>query len=557
VVNVAYMNDIIKSLIPHLPRYSEEGSDASRIGKQDIITALVGQFGVEQIQSVQTTLELVENLLTSLSLLDNEYLQRCEWKFLSHPAQLCALSLLNTLADPRQKLFPSDFWHTGVGDAESQLQKQALEALENRRHAHHQDGTDAVPPIRFVYVAWGIIKLGDKILCHQREASEHTKEYGLIGGRCNTCDLKKVMGESVSTQALLAALQSPHSETMFQSLEHTLHRELSEEVKLLYGVGHYEAQVWRDIKPYTNCMGAAPNFALTQYFIRLYQINLNTTGYFALRAHLRTSERLIECTLDEVVNGKTTDNAKTLRIEAIYDDFGNDRVALKQALAVLEPSYTNRYRFNDEKDSLIFSLESEILQGISGKEKPLDADLTQEQNSLLLALAGHGKGLPLTLADSEAVTLHEFGWIEIHGGVLQAKLEQLSENLRRAGCPYIEITEPRYFRVSLPPELIFFDPGFFAHSLRQQDRNNWLLHLHRQKIAMQLGTLEAEQRPIPLKNTLAMQIEKTFQEKIFTADDEDLPKKVRESLQKHYQAMGLRCLLLRRDGRYVIAGKPL
>jgi len=557
VVNLAYMNDIIKSLIPLLPRYPEEGSDASRIGKQEIITALVGQFGVEQIQSVQTTLELVENLLTSLSLLDNGELQRGEWKFLSHPAQLLALSLLNTLADPRQKLFPSDFWHTGVGDAESQLQKQALEALENRRHAHHQDGTDASPPIRFVYVAWSIIKLGDKILCHQREASEHTKEYGLIGGRCNARDLKKVLGESVSTQALLDALQSPHSETMFQSLEHTLHRELSEEVKLLYGAGHYEAQVWRDLKPYTNCMGAAPNYALTQYFFRIYQIKLDITGYFAIRAQMRTCERLIECTLDEVAAGKTADNAKTLSIHAIYDDFGNDRVALKQALAALEPSYTNRYRFNDEKDSLIFSLEIDILRGNPGNEKPLGIDLMQEQKSLLLALAAHGKGLPLTLADSEAVTLHEFGWIEIHDGVLQAKLEQLSEHLRRASCPYIEITEPRYFRVSLPPELIFFDQVFFAYRFQKQDKYNGTFDLQRPKILTDIGTIEAGHCTIPLTNTLPDQLTKVLQGKLSVGDDVSLPKKVRESMQKHYQAMGLRCLLLRRDGRYVIAGKPL
>ena len=132
------MNDILKSLIPLLPRYPEEGSDASRVGKQKIMTALVKQFGEDRTQAVQTTLELVENLLTSLSLLDTGELHRGEWKFLSHPAQLCALSLLNTLADPRQKLFPSDFWHTGVGYEEKKQQKQALEALENRRHGHHR-----------------------------------------------------------------------------------------------------------------------------------------------------------------------------------------------------------------------------------------------------------------------------------------------------------------------------------------------------------------------------------------------------------------------------------
>ena len=231
-------------------------------------------------------------------------------------------------------------------------------------------------------------------------------------------------------------------------------------------------------------------------------------------------------------------------------------MALKQALAALEPSYTNRYRFNDEKDSLIFSLASDILQGISGKEKPLGVALTQEQKSLLFALAAHGKGLPLTLADSEAVTLHEFGWIEIHNEALQSKLEQLSERLRKAGCPFLEITEPRYFRVSLPPELIFFDTVFFAYRYQKQDNNNGTFDLKRQQIETQLGSLKGEYRTMPLTKTLPDQLEKVLHGKLKVGDDDNLPKKVRESLQKHYQEMGLRCLLLSRDGRYVMVGKP-
>ena len=216
------------------------------------------------------------------------------------------------------------------------------------------------------------------------------------------------------------------------------------------------------------CKGGAPNYALTQYFFHLYEIKLSTSGYFALLNQIETNDHLLECSLSEVANGKTTDKAKTLDIKVIYDDFDNDRIALKHTLEVMEPSYKNHYVFNDEKNGLIFSLENNFKRGLPGKEKTILQDLAVDQKSLLLALATHGKGLSMELKDPETVMLHEFGWLEIHDDILHSELLQLSEHLRKVDCPIIEITESNYFRLSVAPELIYFDPNYFECCLKQR-----------------------------------------------------------------------------------------
>lgn len=542
------MREALQILIAFLPRYPEEGSDASSANKQEVFTALINQLGAEQTQAIQTTLDLIENLLTSLSLLDSGELQRGEWKFVSHPAQLCALSLLQTLADPRQKLFPSSFWQTaGVGDEEKRQQKNILQALEKRRQACHLDGN--APPIRFIYVAWSLIKLDDKILFHQREAREHVNEYGLVGGRANAADLRQVMGEGTPNGDLLKVLQAPDSPEMFKALEIALDRECKEEVGLTIADGHYTPEIWRNLTPWQDCMGAAPNYALTQYFFRLYHLQLTTSGYLTLCTRLREQDaRLIQCTLDEVASGITADRAKKLKIDAIYDDFPDDREALKQSLENLAPSYVNRYSFDEEKDALVFSLESKILQGGAGKERPLLIDLDTEEKQLFIGLAVHAKGFTLNASPAESVTLHEYGWIEIHDSALEHRISQLSERLRATGIPYLEMADRRYARLSLPQELIFFDPCLFSFDLQQQDKNTWHFRLRRAAIPTAFGdVLAANEQGTLESSSLGMQLKKVEAGGFSVKDDEHLSKKVRSALQKVYQSFGLRQLLMTKD----------
>ena len=537
--------------IKNLPYYSEEENSASRVRKEKLITDFGSELSSDDNHLAASVVAFVENLLSCLSLLDPEELENGYWKFVSHSAQLCALSILNTLADPQQKLLPSEFWHTNVGDTEKQQQKKVLQNLEDRRYANHLNGSSAVPPIRFVYVAWAIIKIDDKFLFHQREAVEHATEYGLVGGRAKLSDLKKVVGETVAKEELLATIQSPSADLMFQALEFTLSRELLEEANISLDKDHYEITSWRDLKPYQKCMGPAPIYALTQYFIRLYTIKLSTPGYFAMCNQMKQSNCLIACSLAEIEKGKTADNANTLRIEALYDDF-NDRRELRQTLEKMEPSYCNCYKFNNESDAIIFSLKNDLLQGNSGKEKPLLlSNLTQKQRGLLLALAIHAKGFPLELNNSQEVRLHKFGWFEIRNAELQNDLRELSETLRQSECPLIEVENTNYYRISMPPNLLFFDPEYYNFHLKPTKNGKGLLIVKRERLSTPLGCSESEQIDIRVASTLFPQLQSVLSaDRLHTMEDENLPNKVRKSMAEKYMPFGLRLLLMSNDSYY-------
>jgi len=502
---------------------------------------------------------VIENLLTSLALLDRQALATGYWKFVSHPAQLCALSLLHTLADPRQKLFPADFWHTaGVGDREKLKQKAVLKALEDRRKDHHLDGE--APPIRFIYVAWGFIKLNDKILFHKREAKEHSTEFGLVGGRVNLKDLRKVLGDASPLQETLVALQSPDSSPMFKAMPYTLSREFEEETGLLQGEHYDVAELWRDLDPWQDCMGAAPNYALTRYFFRLYHIRLTIPGFLVLRKTLKDQKNeLLECTLDEVAQGKTQDGGKTFRIEAIYDDFKNDRDALKVALQGLPSSYDNCYRYTDDRDALILSLENHILRGAAGKETLLPISLTPEQKALLMGFAAHGKGFLIANTPAAGLTLYDYGWVEIYDPGLVEAVTELSELFRQANLPYIEMAYGCYARLSLPPNLVFFDPAFFTCSLQESEEpGRATFTLHRSELSTAFGFASAGQRCRPLAHQLAIELKKLVMEKeISYVDYTPGRENIRKSLRDDHLALGLRALLIIRKKHYQFACKCL
>lgn len=546
---------LLPTIISLLPRYSEEGSQASRINKQELLAALEVQFGTAQLQSITTLLYFIERIFTSLSLLHTEELKHDTWQFVSHPAQLCALSLLHIVADSEQRLFSSEFWHTaGVGEVEKQQQKQVLQVLEDQRYAQHRQ--HQAQPIRYVYVAWAIIKLENKILLHQREATEHATEYGLIGGRANMRDLKQVLGEDKPTHELLCALQAADSPPMWQALENTLQRECEEEIKLFYSKGHYVVTPWRDLTPWRGCMGAAPNYALTEYFFRLYHLQLTTTGYFVLRHRLQQdNNRFIECSLDEIAGGKTSDGAKTLRIEAMYQDFANDRQALVQALQDLPSSYINSYTFQADKDSLTFFIQRDIEQGEAGKEKPVPFTVTLEQKSWLLGLAAHAKGFSWEQINKQNITLHPHGWIEVHTHILQQVVAELSETLRKQGLPLLEVLESRYVRLAVAPELIFLEPGFFSYDVQQLSKYQWQWQLQRQAIPTPLGVVAGDTRIVELNSSIAMSLNAA--DGLDEDEDKNLPKKIRSSLQESYQALGLKRFLLIRDKKYRLSCRQI
>ncbi len=253
----------------------------------------------------ENTIDLLETLLDTLAVLNTDYLQKGEWCFVSFPAQLMATSVLTALSDTESRLFAPNFWTTqGISSDKRDQQRAVLRFVENSRnnnHASHQ-----AQPIRYCYVAWSIIKLDGKILFYQREDTQkrHDKsagDYGLIGGRANQNDVP-----ITDKAALLKELQSPNSGLVKKALPSTLKRELREEAGLLFG-SHYTFKPWRTLKTYRQVQGAAPNHALTEYYLEIFQIDLTLEGYLFLQQKIKADDRLAWFSIDEMVRGETTD----------------------------------------------------------------------------------------------------------------------------------------------------------------------------------------------------------------------------------------------------------
>ncbi len=188
--------DLIKTLLQKLPRYAEEEGDFYSVPREALISALCRQHQLEPAIA-ENTINLIETLLDTLAVLNTAYLQKGEWCFISFPAQLLATSLLTAMSDNESRFFADNFWNTqGIADAKKNQQREVLSVIENRRYEHHSNHN--AKPIRYIYVAWGLIRLDGNILFYQREDTQKrfdkkAGDYGLIGGRLNQYDVPNNM----------------------------------------------------------------------------------------------------------------------------------------------------------------------------------------------------------------------------------------------------------------------------------------------------------------------------------------------------------------------------
>ncbi len=450
--------ELVKILLPHLPRYAEEEGDFFCVPRDELISHLVhAAYPKEQAEN---TVAIVENLLLTLATLNTDALQKGDWCFISFPAQLMAMSVLTALSDPNSRLFAAHFWNTrDISSDKKNQQRDILNQFETARLNHHTSA-QAVP-IRYCYVAWSIIKLDGKILFYQREDTQkrHDKragDYGLMGGRANQNDIPLV-----EKNMLLKALQSPRSEIIQRALPTTLQRELREEAELLFDE-HYTFHRWRRLAPYQQVQGAAPNHALTEYYLDIFQIDLTLAGYLHLQHKVQTDERLVWFTIDDMIQGATVDG-KIPYIKALYDDFSGDRTLLATELKALPESFTNKHHFQPKKYGLTLPLDCNepIMAGVLGKEKPLDLKLSVRQLQLLLGLAAHLRDFEFVELD-ENITLHPFGWFEItKGSALKDEFQALADLVNQTDL-VIENYQDQIFRLSITPNAVSFDVKLFS-----------------------------------------------------------------------------------------------
>ncbi len=544
---------LIQSLIPHLPRFAEEDGDFYSVPREVLIDTLCLQHSTDRALA-ENTVVLLETLLDTLAVLNTEYLQNGDWCFVSFPAQLMALSVLTALGDSESHLFAPNFWNTQcVSNDKKDQQRDVLNFVETARYQNH--ASQQAQPIRYCYVAWSIIKLDGKILFYQREDTQKrfdksAGDYGLLGGRANQQDIP-----SADKAALLEELQAPDSALIKNALPETLKRELREEAGLLFDT-HYTFKPWRCLKPYQQVQGTAPNHALTEYYLDIFQIDLTLSGTLFLLKKIKTDERLIWFSITEMVKGETADG-KIAYTKALIDDFKNDSSALKTALTALPDSFTSHYLFQPAKYGLTLPLTHNrpLLAGVLGKEKPLDLSLTANPFAILVGLASHLRGFDFATVD-QAITLHPFGWIEVNNNsVFQAKLISLADSFKQSDL-IIENNRDLFFRLSMSPDVVYFDEKLFSLTVKQADLNSVQskipVTLQRDSFDTAFGQVKGHSDVFKLPIEFAHKL-KSLTVHQFSTENEEAVKiegAYKKGLHKEprFLALGLRGLIRREDG---------
>ncbi len=549
---------MIKTLLNQIPRYAEENGDFYSASRQELTKALCSEKNVSE-EVAQNTIDLIENLLDTLAVLNPDDLKKGEWCFISFPAQLLAMSLLTAMSNKNARFFDKKFWNTrDISNSQKDEQRSVLKYVENQRVTHGL--SEKNEPIRHIYVAWGIIKLDDKILLYQREDTQKrfdksAGDYGLIGGRLNQTDMKSLQGNMKEClQILQSDMTVNNAEILKESLFNTLKRELKEEAGLEFET-HYTFEKWLTLEPYYQVQGAAPNHAYTKYHFEISQIKLTLKGYLSLQHRIKTDENLVWFSIDEVIASKRTDG-KIAYLKAIVEHFKNNSAELSKKFNTIPNSFEASYlyqskRENDYALTVPATNEDKILFGFKGKEKPLGISLTEKQLTILLGLAVHGRGFEFE-NPTTGIIFHPNGWIEIdENNLLANELRELSVLFLRLKA-IIESQDDCFFRLSVIPQVIHFDDHYFNLSFGKLNGqgNNTDAILARKEITTAFGTVPEAKEKVTISLELANGLRNLIL--IETAADNDEAIRIQDNCKTAFtnaaRLLGLKSLVRHQNG---------
>jgi 8-oxo-dGTP pyrophosphatase MutT (NUDIX family) len=414
--------------------------------------------------------------------------------------------------------------------------------------------------VGYIYVSWGIIKLDDKILLCQREDThkrydKSAGDYGLIGGRLNQYDIHSFSGD---IRNRLRSLQSDNLAHTYESFATTLKRELSEEVGLFFDI-HYTFNLWRSLKPYRQIQGSAPNHAYTKYHFEIYHIKLTLEGYLFLKQQLQSNEHLVWFSIDEVVEGKSTDG-KIAYVNALINDFDMDKHELKTELFKLQESFIANYscqplKPNDYALTIPIISESSIFFGFKGKEKPIDVKLSERQLSILLGLSAHSRRFEFE-SPSNKIVLHPYNWIEVKNDEsLQRELLELVELFQ--SLPFkIENHKDKLFRLSIDPSIIYFDDKCFLYSVSLNDLKGIKSKIEVSLTRLPMQTAFGVTRLVKEYFNISLKLASGLQDLSDKSSPSDNPKaeKIEDNYSKtilkeaRFQSLGLKNLVRREKG---------
>jgi 8-oxo-dGTP pyrophosphatase MutT (NUDIX family) len=538
--------DLLNRLLQALPLYSEEDDLREEVPESDLLERLPGAGDAEVLMCVR-------RLLEACALLDQRVLADGKWAFVSFPAALFGHSLVQTLAMPGQQIFESDYWRS-CQNSDIEDQRTLLKQLENRRVRLHP--SKSPEPIRFVFVAWGLIRLGDKFLLHHREdrTRPDTKNYVLPGGRFKPGDLPLAL----QTPDTLRKLHASGSQIAVDALPRTLSRELLEELGLHIDEDcHASNRVI--LEPYRKVEGSQNKHAYTEYVLALYDVSLTPEGEARLLDRIADSgDRLVWFSIEDLVDPTGRTDGKQAFIGAIVQQFGN---GLPGFFSSVPSSSKAPYRFNTRAKAVELPAchGDPVLIGETGKEKHKSIQLSEEGYALFMLLGVHAKGLEL-LPDQAHLRLLPGGWVKAKSETARAVLNQLQTKLTAQDLPLIQQAGEHFVRLAVGPEFLFFGEGLFSYRLLAQDDSRGMVELEFNLPASSWSGAAAWSLSIPVAPNMLRSLEAIESGNIgpgdlepFSYSDETMKKNCKEMLDNKTRALGLRKFVRQSSKRYQIS----
>ena len=489
----AYLGNLFKRIGYLLPPMLAE-DDVRQDLDRSTLAARLGDIATQG--EIEATLATVERLFCALAMLDLDSAARGTWRFQSYAAWLVARSLLETMATDLHTIVDPGYWGAQASDSDIDEQRALLRRLETGRLRYHP--TQESRPIRFVYVAWGVIRVGDKFLLYAREDKKRADAqgyFGLPGGRFKLSDVP------LAARPQQAEYDFAYGATHWpmQYLQRSLFRELHEELGLSEQ-DHYTCGEALDVPPYCRVEGARNHHAYTEYRIRLFPLRLNTLGVVKLFERLQLYPELFAWfTADELGVERNLDGQRAF-VTALVEHFGTGM----EAMAALPLAIDEPYLFSTPHVGVDIPLtfDGNLTSGRSGKPlKVYAAQLTETEHGWLWALAWHAKSLPFTGGLGSKLLLPH-GWVRIDDlsavQSLRAKLE--TSNLR-----LVQILDNQYARLSIDPRHIYFASQFFSYQLHG-DVRTCSLELFCANLETPLGRVQHEPVSVGLNMTLAAEL---------------------------------------------------
>lgn len=518
------------SLIRCLPLASEEGDFHVPTARSEILAAL---RKIEDTAASEALLALTERLLLANRLLDEQALLEGFWRWASYPASLMGRSMLDVLSDEGGFLFPRGYWTTPENVDEQRGLLHNLEVARTKHRAGEQPRA-----IRHVYVAWGLVKVGDRFLLRTREDKKRprVKQFVFPGGRFRPEDAND--GEPLS--CLLAAMEAGSWLKIRPHLEVTLHRELKEELGLYED--QYVSRPWVEVSPYREVEGAANRHGYTEYRFQLFQVQFGRDTLLQMYSEIaRSPDDFIWLTAEEVCAQRSDDGRYTAYLDALVRHFGDD---FHSALVNCPASFQEQDSSGEKESAVDIPVRHGELfwVGLTGSEQSVDVPLNFDEHSMLLGLACHAK----SYASAEATARLPAGWVKLSEEQLQV-CHYLCEKLNSQGFSWIEISDAGFARWRLPASETYLDASVFDYDVASLQINSkrWAeLQISRRELKTLVGIFPEESVVVSLSKKLALSIEAVEDERVPEADDDiaigDFKKSVREALDKPLQLFGLR-----------------